>query len=260
MNKPKKSLGQNFLIDKNIVKKILDESDVSGKNVLEVGPGRGALTVELAKVAKKVVAVEKDRELVENLVEMIKSENFKLIPGDVLKVEEKEWLDFFKTKKYIVVANLPYNITSAFLKRFLELSNPPEEMILMVQREVAERIVGRDGQSGVLTQSVNFYCDSEIIFRVSAGCFFPAPKVESAVIRLKNINKKKFNIDSETFFSALKFGFSSRRKFLKSNLIKGLKRTESEILIAFEKAKINPTARAEELSIEQWVLLAQALS
>ena len=257
--RPKKYFGQNFLIDKNIVRKILAESDVAGKNVLEVGPGRGALTMDLVDDAKKVVAVEKDFELAENLAATVRDVNFKLISGDILKVEEKEWLDFFKTKKYIVVANLPYNITSAFLKRFLELKNPPEEMILMVQREVAERIIGKDGQSGVLTMSVKFYSDAEILFRVAAGCFFPAPKVESAVIRLKNIRKDKFDVSAELFFRALKSGFSSRRKLLKSNLAKGLKIPAEKILGAFEKLKIKPTARAEELKIEKWIELIREL-
>lgn len=228
---------------------------MAGKNILEVGPGRGALTVGLVESAKNVVAIEKDRDLAANLEESIQKENFKLISGDVLKVGENEWLDFFQSKKYIVVANLPYNITSAFLQRFLELENPPEEMILMVQREVAERIVGKDNQSGVLTMSVFFYSDPEILFRVSPGSFFPAPKVESAVIRIKNIRKNKFSVPAEKFFHIVKTGFSSRRKFLKSNLAKGLGLTQEAVLDCFKAIGLKQTVRAEELSVEEWVSL-----
>jgi 16S rRNA (adenine1518-N6/adenine1519-N6)-dimethyltransferase len=257
---PKHSLGQNFLINRNIVEKILTEADVTGKNVLEIGPGRGALTVGLVETAKKIVAIEKDRDLAESLAEMIQNENFKLISDDVLKVAENEWLEFFGSKKYIVVANLPYNITSAFLQRFLELDNPPEEMILMVQREVAERIVGRDNQSGVLTMSVAFYADPEILFRVSPGSFFPAPKIESAVIRLKNIRKNKFDVEAEKFFQFVKAGFSSRRKLLKSNLAKGLGLPQEAVLEAFKKVGVKETVRAEELSVGEWVKFITAIS
>lgn len=251
--RPKKSFGQNFLIDKNILKKIISTAAIKKTdNVLEVGPGLGFLTVELAKSAKRVIAVEKDKKMFEILEKVLADEklkNVQLINQDILKLKEVDVEKMFDGKPYRIVANLPYNITSNFLRKFLEVSYPPQDMILMIQREVADRIVATPPNMSILSVSVQLYSEPRIKFIVKPSSFYPAPKVESAIIHLSDIRQNVFG-DGEEIMKLVKQGFSQKRKQLKNNL---KKLVNSEM---FDKVGLSPQARAEELSVQDWVNLA----
>ncbi len=252
---PSKLRGQNFLVDKNILNKIIKSADVKkGELVLEVGPGFGALTEQLDKLAKKVVAVEKDNKLFDYL-ESQNFQNTEIIHADVLKLNEEQIKSFFSSKKYRIVANLPYNISSAFLRKFLEQEFAPQSMILMLQKEVAERMLPNSKQNSILSLSVNFYADPKILFKVSPTCFFPVPKVESVILELKNI-KPKFDIEPAKLFKIIKMGFSSKRKMLLNNL-KSF--GSDKVKQSLNKLSLNEKIRAEELSLEQWVALTELL-
>jgi len=266
---PRKGLGQNFLIDKNILDKIIKVADLKKTdNVLEVGSGLGFLTERLIEKTKKVVAVEKDRKLFNYLQKTVGAihELPTLLNKDILKITSTELKEHFKGKPYKIVANIPYNITSRFLKTFLESDYQPSEMILMVQKEVAERIIAKPGQMNLLALSVQFFSNPKILFRVSPTCFYPAPKVESAVIRLGEIKKDKFAVSAEQFFPLVKKGFSQKRKQL-LNLLeqvrkqknKKTKNQKEKLLKIFEEIGLKPTARAQELGLEDWVNLVRKI-
>ncbi len=177
--RPAKSLGQHFLIDKEILRKIIETADLKPEDtILEIGPGIGTLTLELAKRAKKVVAIEKDPKMVEVLKETLKDfKNTKIIPGDILKINTRYYI---QERKYKVVANLPYYITSPVIRKFLESNETtPKEMVLMVQKEVAQRICAKPPEMNLLAVSVQFYAKPEIISFVSKKSFWPQPKVDS---------------------------------------------------------------------------------
>mgnify|MGYP001605819987 FL=1 len=257
MNKPKKSLGQNFLKSEKIAQEIVEAGEVCSDDiVLEVGPGKGILTEELLKKAKKVIAVEKDEQLEEFLktkfVTEINSGKLEIICGDILDKHQGESL--MLPKEYKIIANIPYYITSHFLRTFLEGDTQPSMMVLMVQKEVAERIVGRNklarrrGGESLLSISVKAYGQPEIIRYAPAGYFSPAPKVDSAVIKISGISKKFFkDISEKKFFETVKKGFSQKRKMLINNL----KAQKDD----FTACNIDEKARAENLSLEQWKCL-----
>ncbi|MFH0987946.1 MAG: 16S rRNA (adenine(1518)-N(6)/adenine(1519)-N(6))-dimethyltransferase RsmA [Parcubacteria group bacterium] len=265
--RPNKRLGQNFLTDKNILHKITGAADLkSTDNVLEVGPGKGVLTFEIAPRVKKLVTVEKDRRLIDELNSKLETLNpkqiqnpklrienceLKIINADILEVEEKELRQEFHDEPYKIVANLPYQITSHFLRKFLESEYRPTEMIIMVQKEVAERIVEKRGNMSMLSVSVQFFCEPKILFSVSRGCFSPAPRVDSAVIRLANIKQTNLALEPERFFSAVRRGFRFKRKLLKSNL-----GVSAEFL---KSVGVSENARAQELSVEDWVKIGEKL-
>ena len=267
--KAKKSLGQNFLKDEAILQRIIESAKLSADDVvIEIGPGQGALTELLAEVAKKVVAIELDDRLVEMLNNKLRNkENIEIIHDDILKINLPE-LIFNKLKKlkakevkYKVVANIPYYITAPIIKLFLETKFPPSEMILMVQKEVAERICAKAGKMSILTVSVQYYAQPEYLFTVPKESFEPMPKVDSAVIRIIR-NKKpaspagrretRNKQDVKKFFRIVRAGFSAKRKTLANNLSNGLqidKKTSEEKLIALGFSK---NTRAQELTVEDW--------
>jgi len=219
----KKALGQNFLKNKNILKKIVEAEEVTRNDiVLEIGPGRGALTEKLLEKAKTVIAVEKDDKLFKMLQEkfssQIKTSSLVLVHGDILKFNIKKNL---KTQDYKIIANIPYNITGAILKKFLTAENQPKTMILMVQHEVARRIIAQDGKESILSISVKAYGKPKLITKVDKRYFSPAPKVNSAVIKISHINRKIFKenkINEEKFWKIVKKGFAHKRKKLSGNL------------------------------------------
>ncbi|KKQ80375.1 MAG: Ribosomal RNA small subunit methyltransferase A [Parcubacteria group bacterium GW2011_GWC2_38_7] len=255
--KPKKYLGQNFLTDKNILQKIIQVADIKKTDyVLEVGPGKGVLTAELCSRARKVLAVEKDKDLIQGL-EDLHLPNLELLSADIMKVADSTIQEFFKGKEYRVIANLPYNITSQFLQAFLERDYAPTSMLLMLQKEVAQRICSKTGEHSVLSLSVQFFAEPKIQFFIKKNSFFPRPKVESAIIAITNIRKNKFKIDSEKFFEIVKLGFGQKRKQLKNNLKKF---GEAEVQKCLVKMGYSANARAEELTLEDWVLMAQSLA
>jgi 16S rRNA (adenine1518-N6/adenine1519-N6)-dimethyltransferase len=280
---PTKSKGQNFLIDKNILNKILSAADLkSSDTVLEVGPGFGALTDELLRRVQKVFAVELDKKLFERLEMIYKhQENLKIINEDVLEVEIDSLLSSSGPRskargskhadvdypvkpgndggavKYKVVANLPYQITSAVIRKFLENKLKPELLILMVQKEVAERICAKPGDMGLLSVSVQFYGKPEIAAKVSKNCFWPVPTVDSAVLKITPIKCEK--IDEEKFFRIVRVGFAHPRKQLRRNLADGLHLPVEQIDRALLSANLNPKIRAEELGVDEWIKIAKLL-
>lgn len=247
-----KRLGQHFLKSKSIVFDIIKAADL-GENdiVLEVGPGKGVLTEALIEKAKKVIAVEKDEKLVEYLREkFIRRKNLEIIYDDILKI--KNYKLGIKNYEYKIVANIPYYITSHFLRRFLESDFQPKMMVLMVQKEVAERIMGKPTQGrgknkeSILSISVKAYGQPKIIKKVPARYFSPQPKVDSAILKIDNISKDFFSeISEKNFFDLVRKGFSHKRKLLKNNL----KILDIGCLI---KCGVKEKARAEDLSLENW--------
>jgi len=189
--RPSKGLGQNFLIDKNVLKKIIGAADLNKNDVvLEVGPGIGTLTQELAKNAKKVIAVEKDKIMIKILGETLKDyKNIEIINGDILRILNFKFSILNQNlisqfSNYKVVSNIPYYLTSPLIRKFLESDNKPSEIILMVQKEVAQRICSKPPDMSLLAVSVQFYADVKIISYVSKNCFLPVPKVDSALIKI----------------------------------------------------------------------------
>lgn len=249
--KAKKSLGQNFLKSEIALRKIVEVGEAKGDDIiLEIGPGKGALTSKLLEKSGTVLAVEKDRELFEFLKEKFASQ----IKSGSLVLLNEDILGFNITKtNYKIIANIPYNITGAILKKFLTAENQPERMILMVQHEVAKRIMARDGKESILSISVKAYGEPKMIMKVPARYFSPAPKVDSAIISIKNISRETFkenNIDEERFWKIVKAGFAHKRKKLSSNL----KVLKFEKNILTEKLG---NKRAEDLTLSDWLALTK---
>jgi 16S rRNA (adenine1518-N6/adenine1519-N6)-dimethyltransferase len=249
--KAKKSLGQNFLNNKKILQKMIDTSDIKKSDVvLEVGPGKGSLTELLLQTAKKVVAVEKDRRLIEGLNERfedeIRAKKLVIIEDDALKFNPKKHK--LKQGKYKIVANIPYYITGAFFEHFLSNKSQPTSITVMIQKEVAERIVTKDKKESILSISIKAYGEPKYSGTVSKKYFKPKPKVDSAIISVKNISRKNFKkVKEETFFKTVKKGFAHKRKRLAKNL-----NINEEIL---EKLGLDKNVRAEELSLSDWISL-----
>ncbi|MFH0969376.1 MAG: 16S rRNA (adenine(1518)-N(6)/adenine(1519)-N(6))-dimethyltransferase RsmA [Patescibacteria group bacterium] len=273
----KKSLGQNFLKNKEIVKKIIESADLSAEDVvLEIGPGKGVLTEELVKVAKKVIAVEIDKNLAEILRNKFKgNEKVGIINKDILKIK---LIDLISNKvpnsksqntkynildtKYKLVANLPYYITSPIIRMFLESDLPPREMILMVQKEVAERIVAKPEEMSILAVSVQYYAQPELLFYVNKENFDPVPEVDSAVIRI-SVNSEQRTVNSEKssdFFRVVRAGFCAKRKMLANNLANSFHLDKKKVEEKLKAAGISPTARAQELSVEDWKKLVRLIA
>jgi 16S rRNA (adenine1518-N6/adenine1519-N6)-dimethyltransferase len=260
--KPIKYLGQNFLIDKNVVKKIIRAANLKPQDiVLEIGPGTGVLTQAIAKRVKKVIAVEKDPRMCKLLKENLKDfNNIEIISADILKLVIDR--DYYNSpgllqKNYKVIANLPFYITAPVIRKFLEAKNPAQEMFLIIQKEVAQRIYAKPGQMSILAVSVQFYADVKILFYVSKKSFTPQPKVDSAIIQIKP--NKKYKADKNKFFKIVKAGFSQPRKQLINNLSKKLKLDKEKLSPLLVKINIKPSQRAQSLSIQDWIELSKML-
>jgi len=257
---PRREAGQNFLIDKNILNKIVKFADVKPTdNVLEVGPGLGVLTEHLLESAKKVVAVELDRTLHYILKREFKRHpKLDLVNGDILNIRSEELREKFAGEDYSLIANIPYNITSVLIRQFLSSDYKPKRLVILVQKEVAQRIVAKPGEMSLLALGTQFYADCKILFHVSRNSFMPAPAVDSAVIELTV--KKKFPTEDEVnFFRITKIAFSSKRKQIQNNLSNGLHITKDEAKDKLEEAGIGISSRAQELSIDDWVRLSDLL-
>jgi len=223
----------------------------------------GTLTQELAKKAKKVIAIEKDKEMIKALKEILKDfKNVEIIEGDILKIL-KQKPSILKNSKYKVVANIPYYLTSPLIRMLLESDNPPEEIVLMIQKEVAQRICASRRRAGqvkmnLLAVSVQFYSQPKTISYVSKESFWPEPKVDSAIIKITP-HQNKFGTGQDKFFNLVKAGFSSPRKQLANNLSEKLKIDKGEIKTALAECGLNPQARAESLRMEDWSELLQSI-
>ncbi len=257
--KHKKSLGQHFLTSVEITQRIVDASGVGAEDiVLEIGPGQGVLTEALAEKVQKVIAVELDERLLPHLRDMSeKHDNVTIVHGDILHMNISTLLAEYGVSRYCVVANIPYYITAPIIRLFLENAMQPDKIVLMVQKEVAERITAAAGEMSLLAVSAQYYAECTYLFTVPRTQFSPVPDVDSAVIAL---DVKKQNIDSDTvvrFFRVAKIGFSAKRKTLANNLANGFHRNKKDVTDILAQCNIPATARAQELSLEQWKALAQ---
>ena len=247
----RKGLGQHFLIDGEVLGLIISAAELAPADVIvEVGPGLGILTRELAQKAGRVIAIELDSKLAVLLRETLASfSNVIIINDDVLKIEPGALLKEQKVElPYKVVANLPYYITSPVLRHFLEASAKPQTMIVMVQKEVAEAIAAKPGDMSILSVSVQFYGEPRIVSYVPAQSFYPAPEVSSAILRIDIYPKPKVAVDEGSFFELVRAGFAARRKQMANSLAQGLGRAKAEVLPLLERADIASQRRAETLS------------
>ena len=267
--KPRKSLGQNFLIDRNIVNKIIDAARLSKKDtVVEVGAGLGVLTVPMAQTARQVIAYEIDERLAPILREAVAEyENVEIVNEDVLenvKCQNPNVKSMSKskcqinnisnTRSYKVVGNLPYYITSRILRHFLSAEHKPQSIIITIQKEVAERICAKPPQMSLLSASVQVFGRPQIIAQVSKNCFWPMPQVDSAIVRidLKTIQELLMTEEERQFFIIVKAGFSSKRKMLLNNLRQKLGGEKIQWEEIFSQAGLKPTIRAQEMGVEEW--------
>lgn len=260
-----KSLGQNFLINPSVCPRMAELSGAgSSVGVIEIGPGIGVLTNELCKLADKVVAIELDKRLIPVLDETLAEyDNIKVINDDVLKLDLKQLIaDEFDGMEVVVCANLPYYITSPIIMKLLEDKLPIKSITVMVQKEAAQRICAEVGsrQSGAVTASVNYYAKPEMLFAVSAGSFMPAPKVDSAVIKLNILQNPPVNVkDEQKFFAVIKAAFSQRRKMLANSLSSGLSLDKNAVFEIFDRCSIEHNVRAENLSLQNFCDIANCL-
>ncbi|NMW84476.1 16S rRNA (adenine(1518)-N(6)/adenine(1519)-N(6))-dimethyltransferase RsmA [Peptoniphilus sp. AGMB00490] len=254
-----KSLGQNFLIDGNIVRKIVDVAEISEEdNVVEIGPGVGTLTEELALRAKKVVAVEIDEKLRELHKETLNIENVKVIYGDFLDLDLKKLTkEEFGDEDFKVVANLPYYVTTPIIEKLILAKVNLISITVMVQREVAKRLSAEPGSKdyGSLSVFINYYTDCKYKFQVPSSVFMPKPNVDSAVVNLKMINREE--IDTEFLFKVVRASFNTRRKTILNSLSNSkLNYTKEEIKRALELSGIDERRRAETLKLEEFIILS----
>jgi len=260
----RKGLGQNFLVDEKALDKIVEAAELSKSDqVIEVGPGTGFLTERLIEKAGQVLAVELDFNMVYLLKDRFESaKNLKVIEGDILKLAVPEILKRGQNEKgaYKVVANIPYYITSPVIKHFLQAERRPSLIILLVQKEVAEKICGRTGKT-VLTVETEVYGKPELILKVHSSAFYPAPKVDSAVLKIQIYDEPLIPFEQmDAFMRIVKFGYSQKRKKLSNSLSAGLRIENSKAREFIVEAVISPEVRAEELEIEDWKRLVDVLT
>jgi 16S rRNA (adenine1518-N6/adenine1519-N6)-dimethyltransferase len=274
--RPQKKFGQHFLTDPRILESIANAAEVSPTDtILEIGPGLGHLTQVLARRAGQVIAVEVDRELAARLQsEFANSQNVSIIQGNFLDAAPIEWVRRHGNKiagagkipapqsiPFKVVANLPYYITSAILRHLLEAAQKPQTIVVMVQREVAQRIVARPPEMNLLAVSVQFFAQPRIMRTIAAGAFYPPPKVDSAVVRMDILAKPLLSdADASRFFEIVHAGFGEKRKQLRNSLAHGLARDPDSIMTALLRAQIQPTRRAETLTLDEWLACYRELA
>ena len=256
--RPKKGLGQHFLIDESVLDKIVAAAELDKTDtVLEIGPGLGVLTRVLVEHAGRVVAVELDEKMVRILQESLgQSPNLEIVQGDILEIEPGDLI----REAYKVVANLPYYITSAVLRHLLEAQHKPTLLVLMMQWEVAQRILAGPGDMSILAVSVQFYGKPRLVTRVPAGAFWPRPEVDSALVRIDVYPEPPVPVtDVDWFFKVVRAGFHQKRKQLKNTLAGSLHLTKEQVVAAMQAVGIDPRRRAETLGLEEWAALAEAL-
>ncbi len=255
---PDKSLGQNFLTDPNILDKIVQIAGVtSDDSVLEIGAGLGHLTAHLAQQARSVTAVELDHRFIPILSKQLASyPNITLIEGDILQLKDA---DLGQNDNYLVVANIPYYITSRIIRKLLEAKVKPREIILTIQHEVALRVCADSGKLNLLAISVRMYGKPSLEMRIPAGAFYPPPKVDSAVVKI-NLHPQPLLpfVQREMFFKLVKAGFLHKRKTLRNSLSKGMGWSSDQAVELLESGGIDPGRRAETLSIQEWIELTSA--
>lgn len=260
-----KSLGQNFLIDDNVIENIVESANITKEDlVIEIGPGLGTLTARLLEKAKKVIAIELDNRMINILNDRFSLyENFELINEDVLKVDLRKLISENKAQKVKVVANLPYYITTPIIMKLLEDKLEIESITVMVQKEVAKRLTAKPGDklSGAITYSVNYYCEPEEVVTVPSSSFIPEPEVESEVIKLKLRKEPPVQIkNEEIFFKLIKASFMQRRKTLINGITNSgiMKKEECKELL--KKVGLNENVRGESLSMQDFANITNEMS
>jgi 16S rRNA (adenine1518-N6/adenine1519-N6)-dimethyltransferase len=260
--RPRKRLGQHFLTDRRILQRILAAARLSPSDtVVEVGAGRGILTQGLAQAAGRVIAVEIDEALCDQIrLRLAPYPNVAIVCGDILALPPEELLARASaTPPYVVVANLPYYIASAVLRRFLEAQAPPQRLIVMVQAEVAESMAAEPGRMSLLSVATQFYARARILFYVPPRAFRPPPKVRSAVVQLEVRPQPAVAVDDrEAFFRLVRAGFAAPRKQLRNVLVLGLGLEPPAAAALLAAAAIDPQRRAQTLTIEEWARLYEA--
>lgn len=250
-----KSLGQHWLNDPASLQAMLEAAEIEGDDtVLEIGPGHGTLTRKLAKTARQVIAIEKDGSLAKKLADQQIAKNLQIISGDIMQFDLTKLIPGYK-----VVANIPYYLTSHLIRLLCESPNPPKQMALLVQKEVAERMAAAPGAMSLLSVSVQYYYNVELDRVVPAKLFAPPPKVDSQIVKLspKSGNLSEYT-DTRQYFRIVKAGFSARRKKLRSSLSAGLRITKNEAAKLLESAGVSPDSRAQELSLNDWRALHES--
>jgi 16S rRNA (adenine1518-N6/adenine1519-N6)-dimethyltransferase len=263
---PRKKWGQNFLTDTRILESIADTAQLGREDtVLEIGPGLGHLTRVLARRAGRVVAVEVDRDLAAQLKsDFASTPGVEIVCGDILQFDPAKLITpgsgASAPAAFKVVANLPYYITSAILRHILEASRKPSIVVVLVQREVALRMAALPPEMSLLAVSVQFFASVRIVRTLSAGAFYPRPKVDSAVVRLEVFDPPRAIEDTRWFFEIVRAGFGERRKQLRNSLARGLVLDSDTVAAALTRAHIEPTRRAETLTLDDWITLCHALA
>lgn len=255
--RPKKGLGQNFLVDPAHRARIVAAADLQpADTVLEVGPGPGVLTELIAQQAGRVLAVELDDRLIPFLRSRFAGQaHITIIHADILETDPAQLVE---GQPYKVVANLPYYITSAVIRHLLEANPAPDVLVLTVQKEVAERMVAQPPNMSLLALGVQFYCTGKIVAKIPAGAFYPVPKVDSAVVRLDRRKEPvAANVSAEAFFEVARAGFSQPRKQLRNSLAAGMHISSAEVEVWLGRAGIDPKRRAETLTLGEWAVLAK---
>jgi 16S rRNA (adenine1518-N6/adenine1519-N6)-dimethyltransferase len=252
---PSKGLGQNFLHDRGVVRRIAEGAGIRPRDtVLEVGPGLGILTEELAARAQRVVAVELDARLA-GWLPGVMPPNVEVVEADALRVDPADLVG----DAYLVVANLPYSTGNAILRHMQEAQPPPRSLTIMLQREVAERIAAEPPEMSILSVAVQFYGAPRILFRVGGGAFIPAPNVESAVVHIETHDPPLPREDRKGFFRVVTAGFAQRRKQLVNSLSTGLMLHREVIIAALDAAGVASTLRPERLTVAEWVRVYESL-
>lgn len=254
--RPDKRYGQNFLADPHALAKVIHAAQLHGdESVLEIGAGLGSLTCWLASNARRIVAVELDERLLPALRESVQLlDNVQIIAGDILKLDVGS---FFESEPYVVVANIPYNITSALIRQLIETPHRADRLILTVQREVAERILAGPGDMNLLALSVQLFGQPAISARIPAGAFFPRPKVDSSVLQIEFFPEPRVSQDLiDPIFSMARAGFQQKRKKLRNSLAALPQTNKDQVEGLFASAALSPDLRPQELSVEAWATLA----
>ncbi len=260
---PKKSLGQNFLTSIPARMAIIEAGEITPIDTLfEIGPGKGFLTKGLLETGAHVIALEKDRELIpllhETFAEEISSKQLTLVEGDALEFDPKSY--GLRSNGYSLIANIPYYITGAILSKYLSHIHQPKTMVVLVQKEVAERACARDGKESLLSLSVKVYGEPKVYYRVSRGSFNPAPNVDSAVLQIKNISRTNFlnRYHEDMFFKLIHAGFAHKRKFAISNIKEVFKTIDIPTL--FEEVGLSLKVRAEDVTLSSWLTLSSRIA
>jgi len=259
--RPQKKLGQNFLVDETALLQVVQAAQIQpAQTALEIGPGLGSLTRLLAEAAARVVCVELDGNLIQPLEEILGGyPNVEIIHGDILRLDPGKLMK--DDPAYIVVANIPYYITSSLIRHLIENARPPEALVLTVQAEVAERICAKPGDLSLLALSVQVYGAPEIVARIPASAFYPSPQVDSAVIRVLLHSQPLIPAEQiQSFFRLAKAGFSQKRKTLRNALAAGMRWSPTETETLLRRVDIDPMRRAETLNLEEWKRLVALTS